>query len=364
MNNNKNKELIKNKFNIKKQFEYPEKTKTITNYKDEEKHVHDFTKYDVDSIQNLYIEEHISKNSDKKYKEHAHVHDHDHDHDQVYYGDQLASKSNSNKLTKIYLKNKTIHICVYQLIKDAIKPFVMFLLYKDDDNIMYLPTIAVSDTIVEDTLKKMNHVFQEWNPKLTYKGFIDNGDGNIVVVLEFKQNEYGFDTNKYDSKWWWALSTEIVNNKKLLNFNIDYSVTHFFLNNIELLFINNKAGHQYECPCVGYYGDDHKYIDLTFSLGRNRNDDMNAEFGPFYYFYNYEQAIHEAEAKTEAIQEAKGGLVRFALFTGKIKVEITDDIEDYDSITRSKPYLLVVKKKEQQIPLAYYYVNTSKSVIE
>jgi hypothetical protein len=148
MNNNKNKELIKNKFNIKKQFEYPEKTKTITNYKDEEKHVHDFTKYDVDSIQNLYIKEHISKNSDKKYKEHNHDHDHVHDHEQVYYGDQLVSKSNSNKLTKIYLKNKTIHICVYQLIKDAIKPFVMFLLYKDDDNIMYLPTIAVSDTIV------------------------------------------------------------------------------------------------------------------------------------------------------------------------------------------------------------------------
>ena len=357
MNNNKNKELIKNKFNIKTQFEYPEKTKTHTNYKDEGKHVHDFTKYDVDSIQNLYIEEHMTKNSDKNYNDHEHDHVHDHEH--IYYGDQLASKSNSNKLTKMYLKHKTIHVCVYQLIKDTIKPFVMFLLYKEDDNLLYLPTVSVSDTIVEDTLKKMNHVFQEWNPKLTYKGFIDNDGSNIVIVLEFKENDHGIGKNNYDSKWWWALSTEIVNTKKLLSFTIDYSVIQFFLNNIELLFINNKAGHQYECPCVGYYGDDYKYTDLTFSLGRNRNDDINAEFGPFYYFYTYEQAIHDAKEK--------GSLVRFALFTGKIKVVIKDNdqtIEDYDSITRSKPYVLVVKKKKQHIPLEYYYVNKNTGVIE
>ena len=293
-----------------------------------------FGKNDLDSIQNFYIED------DKK---------NIHPDTYVYRGDHLLSSSNANKLTKLYLNTKTIYICTYQLITDHIKPFVMFLLQKNEEtNVLGLPTIAVSETLVEDALKKMNIFFSnKEHVKLTYKGFIDNDGSNIYIILEYKDDHKHLKNN-----WYWALSTEIVNYKKLLNFAIDYNVTRFFLNNIELLFINNKSGHQYECPSVGYYNDDYNYTSLAFSLGRTRNDELNATFGPFYYF--------DTEAKEKAKEKEKGGLVRFALFTGKIKVFEDNNnnnwVEDYDSLLANKGQLIVVKTRDQQIPLTHYRV--------
>lgn len=339
---NKTKELIQNKFTIKN-----------TNYQnnddeDNDKNIRDFTKYDVDSIQNFYIEDKDKDNDNVNNNDNTNI---------IYYGDQLLKKSNTDNLN-FYIKNKTIHICVYRLITEHIKPFVMFLLYKEDGTTLSLPTIVESDTIVEDTLKKMNNIFTSFrnenadsSTKLNYKGFIDNDDNNIYIILECKDknNKLNLNTN-----WWWALSTEIVNYKKILNFDINYNVTQFFLNNIELLFINNTFGHQYECPSVGYYGDKYEYTQLTFSLGRNRNDDLNSEFGPFYSFETYDNAIKHVLSIKE-----KGGLVRFALFIGKTKVlkenDTMIDNQLYDSITKKST--IVVKTYEQQIPLAHYCYN-------
>jgi len=69
-----------------------------------------------------------------------------------------------------------------------------------------------------------------------------------------------------------------------------------------------------------------------------------------------------AKEKEKEKEKAKDGLVRFALFTGKIKVFEDNNnnnnnwVEDYDSLLANKGQLMVVKTRDQQIPLAHYRV--------
>ena len=410
MNNNKTKSLIQTKFNITQQHSYK---KNNNNNNKLENHVHDFTKSHMDSIQNFYIKD---KNSDidgnNKTKTKTTLTKDNFD----YYGDQLV-----DKVIKPNMKNKKLHICVYHIIIDHIKPFVKFLLYKDidkDNNLLYLPTVDVFNIV--DTVKKFKDIFKETtNADIKYKGCIENGNDAYLILEYSTKNPYLQETEltKNNSKWWWALSTEIINYKKLLNFDIDYSVTHFFLNNIKLLFVYDEKGNPYECPSVCYYGSYYKNIESTIVLGVCR-ETLTASFGPYYYFGTYEQGIRHAlytplrkpmtvNGKLITVDEngryEKGGLMRLALFVGKQKILLgrkedpvdeskisveaakqNDFIkatmkfrdvggkwvdENYDSITYGKHdikvdnklvrtinSLVVVKSHEQQIPLSYCYV--------
>ena len=344
-NNNKLKNLIQTKFGIKHHSQKNKKNKQIF-----EDHVRDFTKMNMDSIQNFYISS--DKNDNNKEKNKNKTDDKEKNKDIHYYGDDL----DNTKLNPTYMKNKIIHVCVYHMITEYIKPFVMFLLYKEEDgDILHLPVVNTFN--IEDVVNKFNHIFKDLNVDIKYKGYIEN-DNDVYLILEKKNNKKNktdkeqiiIDKNEYNSKWWWALSSEIVNYKKVLNFDIDYEVTRFFLNNIKLLFIHDKKGQPYECPIVGYYRSYYKNSVAAAVLGVQREFTSAAIFGPYYYF--------EQEMREDV--DEKDGLARFALFIGKIKVSSGSGgdwiDENYDSILSSgntKNSVLAVKTHEQQVPLSY-----------
>ena len=302
MHNGKTKEIILKKF-IKEKSLYDTKevdtkevdTKEVDTKEVDTKHVHDFTKDTIDS--------NITISKKKTY---------------TYYADELMNSTNKQCMT-----NKTIHICLYHIVTEYYKPFVVFLLCKDDNNRLNF----LNEKSVETAIKKAT----------TFKGFIEDGD-DVYFIMETKTKTK---TNTLQSEvYQWALSTELVNNKKVLNVDIDPLVTHFFLENNKLLFVYDKEGHQYECPSVAYC-----YKNVA-KIGGLCREGPTAPFGPFYYF--------DLEYK----EKEKCG-VRFAIFTGKQLVKakpftiatIREDFinEHYDSLLFNST--LVVKTFEQQVLL-------------
>ena len=333
------------------------------NQRQEEKHVHDFTKDDVDSILDFTTQKAINKNSNNSPAKAAAK-------DYMYYADELqlqnttTTTTTNTKLTKQYMHS---HICIYHIITSHIKPFVMFLLFKDTDtdkdgnnnnNNKNRLTLPLADNI-EDAIKKANTLFTSSDSKIDYKGFIEDGE-DVYFIME--AHTLSVVTPEVCQ---WALSTELVNTKKVLNVDIDDSVTHFFLENIKLLFVYNKEGHQYECPTVAYC---HKNVESVKEIGLCRAGPA-APYGPYYYF--------DLEVEKE---KEKGGVVRFAVFTGKQLVNPTGEANgiafsnptgEADGIAFSTPTAsaseadgiaydsliinstLVVKTFEQQVLLSY-----------
>ena len=246
----------------------------------------------------------------------------------------------------------------------------------------------------------------------------------------------------YDTKYWWALASEIINYKHILTFAINNFVTTFFMQHSELVFLYDNNGTVYETPEIGYYGNYYKKIAAVASLGLSRQG-PSSSFGPFYYFSDYTHAMRNAfwtlgfkpkevnasktgtsktgTSKTDTSKTSyitvddkgryeKGGIVKFALFAGRTKMLIglkSDDkddssisielaekndfvkamlklrdssakwTKDYNSIRigthdiklPDKPVIhtnpmIALKEYEQQVPLEYYFVDTSQNIEE
>ena len=334
-----------------------------------------------------------------------------------------------------------IHVCLYKINTREMHPFIMFLLYKDENNNLNFPRVDANtkkgNNIIAIALSKL----KDLEGSLEYKGFIED-DTNLMIILKHSINDDN-NTNitavatpsikqmTYDSKWWWALSSEIINYKTILNFKIDTFATTFLIKHSKLIFLYDSKGLIYETPEIGYYGNYYKKIAAVASLGLSRQSPYSS-FGPFYYFSDYTHAMRNAfwtagfkpkeislnKNKTSTTyitvddngRYEKGGIVKFALFVGKTKMLMgreNDKIDDssisaelaekndfvkamlklrdssakwtkeYNSIRigshiiklpgksdiHTNP-LIALKEYEQQVPLEYYFVDTSQDVNE
>jgi hypothetical protein len=341
----------------------------------------------------------------------------------IHYVDTL-NKDIPNK------KYKNIRVCVYKVITDEMYPFIMFLLYKYENNILNFIKIEdfhnTNQDIITDILSKFRNIFSELpDVSIEYKGYIENNEDNeekdLMVILKYNTSiKQQLQQVTYDSKWWWLLSSEIVNYKKVLNFDIDSFSTKFLLENNKLMFLYDDEGNIYETPEVGYYGNYYKKIASVASLGLSRQS-IYSSFGPYYYFSTYTHAMRNAiwnpsykpmKVLDEYItigergRYTKGGIVKFALFVGKTKMlmgrsfdkpdesHISQELalkndfikqmaklrdtdgrwtEEYNSIRigshsiklKDNPIIytdpmIALKEYEQQVPLEYYYVDTEQ----
>jgi hypothetical protein len=344
----------------------------------------------------------------------------------THYADTLP-KDIQNK------KYSSIKACIYKINDEELYPFTMFLLYKyDNNNLNFIKVNSNNKSInINEMLSMFNTLFADHNALVEYKGFITNArDESIMLLFKYTTSasakspgkkssiEYG----TYDSSWWWVLASEIINYKYVLNFNINKDATEFLLENNKLALLYDKKGAVYETPEVGYYGNYYKKIAAVASLGLSRQG-IYSSFGPFYYFSDYTHAMRNAfwtqSFKPKQIGEKyitvddegryeKGGIVRFALFTGRTKMLIGRESDKPDtstisqdlaltnefiramlklrdnSATWSKEYnsirigshdiklqdkpvihtnpLVALKEYEQQVPIEYYFVDTLQLV--
>jgi hypothetical protein len=198
-------------------------------------------------------------------------------------------------------------------------------------------------------------------------------------------------------------------------------VNNFFLNNIELLYLTDKNNEVYELPDIWYCGREEHMLNFTYTFGVTKSED--GILGPYYYFTNYknalidgcwpkngEETIYGKKVTDKNGKYLKGGIVRFAIFTGKclmklnklddpidesetkkrkleeylnincnkndINEKLTTRLTDYDGIWAEKydsvfigkvelddghkfdqGPILAIKNYNQQIPLSYHYVD-------
>jgi hypothetical protein len=211
--------------------------------------------------------------------------------------------------------------------------------------------IKLSKLMLFNLLSLTNH--SEFDNNICFKGFYLNGrDVNIVFDLtECKLQIY--DVYRINQMWF-ALLDEIINHKNLCNFFIDSSVTNFFINNNDFIFLKNENGDNYELPVVGYIGMNginYNKVSFMYTFG-NSPKDKNAIFGPYYYFTDYKNSIREGcwseTAKPVKVNDIlitdneygrykKSSIIRFGLFLGKMKiVENLPNDENDNSYTKKE----------------------------
>jgi hypothetical protein len=336
-------------------------------------------------------------------------------HEEPNFYNYVALDKLIDNIDNTQLNNVTIKINAYEIKNNGTYPFLQYLLYKDEvSETLFFPLLPNINNLTSTkinsakliTMSKLNLFsllqssltnYSDFDSKICFKGFFLANDQTIHIFFDLTQCKIESDkTNKI----WFALFDEIINYKSICGVLIDSSVTNFFVNNDDFIFLSNKNGDNFEIPIVGYIvlnGINYNKLSFVYTFG-NSQKDKNALFGPYFYFTDFKNSIRQCGYQKETI-------VRFALFLGKMKfvenfpndesdfsetkkkriddanldknmealtMRISDHdgrwAENYDSVFLGETELdngailkntpiFVVKTYEQQIPLSYHFID-------
>ena len=235
---------------------------------------------------------------------------------------------------------KYAFLCVYTM-KVSPSPFVRYMLYKYDDpkGSMTFPIIQRNHSGGGKLLQQADILFKKCcdSPKGTddrCKGFIEHGE-SVYLFYEYTP-QLSVQTVESSHQLWWALLTEMCNERMVITFPVDPSVYTLFYKHQELCRIRDRRGELAPQPHAQYYGGLSDSLAYAAVFGVQQAD-PTAQFGPFYYFSPFLRAVRFAiwsyKRSSQQIGTKKqqfpgsggpwikpdiigGGVVRFALFTG------------------------------------------------
>lgn len=288
-------------------------------------------------------------------------------------------------------------------------PFVQYLLINNGSDILSMPILTSYSKLKKNDVVSYSKVYlsgllnddnyDNINNSIKVKGFYEYR-GNLYIFYDITKYNIKLDEIQSSNRLKLAIFDEILNRKSVCNIKIDQKITNFFINNDAFIFLYDKNNRPYEIPIVGYIGKSTKQqLNFTYTFGETAKN-KSAIMGPYYYFTDYFNSIQQL-----CKSNLNGGIVRFALFMGKIKYienmpndnidnseikkhmlndntinnmyeKMTLKISDHDglwalnynSIYLSKLELddgsfikdapiIVVKEYSQQVPLSYHYVD-------
>ena len=257
-----------------------------------------------------------------------------------------------------------INICCYYVSTTSIRPFLKYLLFKysekntDYSDLLVFPFFKFDDLendedLIDYAKNKISNIFDFLkNVTLNYKGTIKNENG-LNIIIELSEKDFSnYNDISYKSRndnIWFGLISEIIDERKILNFPINNSVSNLFLNNDFLIYLYDLHGNPYVTPIVVYHGSYYKVTSFISVFGIKKSS-VFSSLGPYYYFGNYEKALKYAvktknnkalyidddKITDDEGRYTKGGIVRFAIFPGKMKVysKINTHEEDNSKITQ------------------------------
>ena len=235
---------------------------------------------------------------------------------------------------------KYAFLCVYAM-KLSPSPFVQYMLYKYEgaEELMTFPIVQRNHRGGSALLKQADDLYQKCCDPPTgtddrCKGFIEH-DESIYLFYEYTP-PLPVHTTKSNHQLWWALLTEICNERMVITFPIDSSVYTLFYTHQDLCRIRDHRGELTPQPHAQYYGGPSDSLAYAAVFGVQQSD-PSAPFGPFYYFNPFLRAVRFAlwsyKRSSQQIGTEKqqfpgpggpwikpdfieGGVVRFAVFTG------------------------------------------------
>ena len=263
-----------------------------------------------------------------------------------------------------------MYLCVYTVQNDGKYPFLKFLLTSEDydyDNCLSFPELPVFEYLEVNDLKSHANIYlstlllqNELLQPASFSGFFEK-DSTLFVFFDITNLNYqSYDIYPTVNSLWLTLIDEIVNTKHVCNILIKNDVTQLFIQNDDFCFLLDDKNESYEIPTVGYVGKEKRLLNFTYVFGEC-NAENNSIFGPYYYFTDYLNALEGYKICNEKtflltnqddIEYIKGGIVRFAIFTGLVKY-IENNLNDTVDVSERKKELLknemIFLKKEKLI---------------
>ena len=313
---------------------------------------------------------------------------------------------------------KNVNLCVNIVNNEGKYPFLQYLLSDTGYNELSIPKLPKYRLFNNESLVPYSKVFLSGLLQITNFDEFKNG----IVFDGFYEYEYDlylfFDVSKCNifldeiyisNPVRFALIDEIINQKNVCNIPIDENTIFFMINNEKMCYLYDEKNEPYELPIVGYVGKETENKMKFISMFGESAKDKTALLGPYFYFTNFKNSILQC-VKFSDTEFNKGGIVRFALFTGFIKYiennqnspndeslikqeRLEDDtldkkreiltlrISDHDGIwakTYDSVYLnelelddgsilsdtpmLVLREYNQQLPLTYHYIDRTNIV--
>ena len=239
--------------------------------------------------------------------------------------------------------NNTIELCIYHINKMSYKPFLEFMLYKTSEDNFYFPNY-IQPRDKYDILDKASFLLDSlFDTKCEFKGRIVESsimnnvksaqiNDRIILLYELKEKDNSMKRMKNEDKFWWATVSEIYNFRKILFYDISNSVIDVFLSYPQMIQIYYKDS-LVETPMVVFNGNNSniaKY-NAIFSLNKSNNE---SRYGPFYYFTDLYNSMKYACYNLKTEKYDKGGLVRFIIFPGKMKMFLQQNKPDKSEMAK------------------------------
>lgn len=324
---------------------------------------------------------------------------------------------------------RNIMLCLYSINSEGKYPFLQYLLAKNNLDVLSLPTLPIYNSFNKENLVSYSKVFlsgillvdnfELFNNEIEFNGFYEF-DKNLYLFFDMTNCKLNFDDTYSSCPIRYVLIDEIINHKNICNIKISDDTTNFFLRNESISYLYDQNNEAYEIPIVGYVGKStQEKLNFVLTFGESSKN-KSAIMGPYYYFTDFYNAIRQGGWSYNYTPEylydklitddengryLKGGIVRFALFTGNVKyienmpndpidesdikkerlndISLNNKLEvltlrisdhdglwskKYDSVYLSKIELddgsifeetpmLVLKEYNQQIPLSHHYIN-------
>jgi hypothetical protein len=182
------------------------------------------------------------------------------------------------------------------------------------------------------------------NADYDFKGYLFD-DNNLYLFFDCSGLQLdGFKMSRNNDLWMVTVD-EIINQNKICNFQIEESVTDFFINNNELLYLTDSHGCFFEIPTVLYAGCLRKEYEFKTNFGISTSG-VGSLMGNYYYFTDYQNAFKMSGWINE--NNKGGGLLRCALFLGKMKVPINNPDDNIDESLLTQNIILNMDNSEEQ----------------
>jgi hypothetical protein len=285
----------------------------------------------------------------------------------VFYNYMALDKLVNNIDDTVLNNCAVIKICAYEIKNNGTTPYLKYLLHKDDfSDALLFPLLPLTYTNVNcknvikmATLKLFTLLqlsnYAEFESKISFKGFFMEHDQEIHIFFDLTECKLQINDIYRINPMWFTLLDEIINQRNVCNFFIEGSVTNFFTNNNDFIYLKNKKGDNYELPVVAYIGMNginYNKVNFTYTFGTAAKD-KTAMLGPYFYFTDFKNSIRQggwsetgAPVKNDDFvlitdneygRYKKGSIVRFALFLGKMKmVENLPNDESDSSLTKKE----------------------------
>jgi hypothetical protein len=223
-----------------------------------------------------------------------------------------------------------LNILCYSINEVCIEPFLLFMVEKKNDVLSFpkinthLTTTINTSTMVDiDDPNYVENMLTEYlNCQINYHGIVCDVDNNYYAVVNIGMDLINQNQNQ---NLFYAISSEIINNKKLFNYPFSQDIIHLFLNTPTFfLLIDKTTKYPYKLPDVAYKIVSNEKINYYLTFGNEKEKVF--ENCDEYYFFNksFDQSL------TSSLTTS---LIRYALFTGhKLYFENNDSfmLNDYE----------------------------------